>query len=358
MMTFLQYKSLSPAKLVMRLARRHLFSLALAFASSLSIRFDDILNCWAIHKARSMHLAMTSDDGILNTLTANLKEHATSSSFMKAVLYIYTTLQRKQLALRLLPLICGEHDQVHLLIHMKQLRMALTSSISSQNIDLLTEVIIRMDKENPSFLNSLKTGTEYVEIEPVMMLLNLNLNMHERRVRFLSSCSCFSPGTFGRLSLAMVNRITVALVRTYIHLLSSCGAEQRAAFSLSLLQNVTSKASKGALLVKQATEDHDGLLDAQLHLENVSNIQFQGLTLTQTLYKCLWEMTNFPVASYIDWIGEINKLMKEFKVAESVLWHLKLQCYSRCNRYDLIRNLSIQKPSPIGYKPFAAVCIE
>ena len=110
--------------------------------------------------------------------------------------------------------------------------------------------------------------------------------------------------------------------------------------------------------IKQIMEEQEGLFHCQRHLENISNLQFKGLTLTQTLYKCIWEMTNFPATTYVDWIGEINKMIKDLKVAEGVLWHLKLQCYSRCNRYDLIRNLSIQKSSPIGYKPFAIICIE
>ena len=110
--------------------------------------------------------------------------------------------------------------------------------------------------------------------------------------------------------------------------------------------------------IKQFLEEHELLLNYQRHLEKVSNLQFQGLTLTQTLYKCLWEMTIFPTTTFVDWISEVNKLTKEFKVTESVLWQLKLQCYCRCNRYDLIRNLSFQKSSPIGYKPFAAICIE
>ena len=207
MMTYQQYKALSANNLVMRLARRHLFSLALAFCSALSIHPEDVLNYWAAHKARTMHLAMASDEEILNALTANLAEYSTSSSFVKAVLYIHTTLQRKHLALQLLPFIRDEQEQIRLLVQMKQIRMALTSSIRSLNTDLLTEVVVLIHKENPEFLRSLKTATDYVETEPVMMLLNVNLPLHERLANFLATCNGLSPGTSGMVSLLMLHTL-------------------------------------------------------------------------------------------------------------------------------------------------------
>ena len=211
MMTYNQYKALSPAKVVMRLARRHQFSLALAFSSELSIRPDDILNYWAVQKVKVMHLSLASDDEIVHALTTNMMEYSKSTSFIKAVKYIYTVLQRKHLALQLLPLIRDEQEQINLLTQMKQLRMALQSSIKSQDIDMLTGVVVLIQQENPEFLRSLKTAADYNEIEQVMILLCTNLPMHVRRAHFLDVCNCFSPGISGMASLEMLNIVTQPL---------------------------------------------------------------------------------------------------------------------------------------------------
>lgn len=140
--------------------------------------------------------------------------------------------------------------------------------------------------------------------------------------------------------------------------MDTCNEDEKVFFTHRFLQSIPNKNTSDYILTKHALEENSALLNSQRRLEKVSNLHFRGLTINQTLYKCIWEMTNTSAAPYIDWMDELGKLMKDFKVSEVVLWHLKLQCYSRCNRYDLIRNLAIQKQSPIGYRPFAVVCIE
>lgn len=69
-------------------------------------------------------------------------------------------------------------------------------------------------------------------------------------------------------------------------------------------------------------------------------------------------MTTAPVMQYIDWPGIVSKFVKQFKISDHALCHIKLQCFSRCSRFDLVRSLSLERRPPIGFKPFALVCIE
>ena len=57
------------------------------------------------------------------------------------------------------------------------------------------------------------------------------------------------------------------------------------------------------------------------------------------------------------WENELAKLAKKFKVAEKLMWHIRVQVYCRRGSWLLLGKLAAEKKSPIGYKPFAVGCV-
>ena len=57
------------------------------------------------------------------------------------------------------------------------------------------------------------------------------------------------------------------------------------------------------------------------------------------------------------WERETQKLVKKFRVADKVLWHIKIQAFSRAEQWAQLALLANEKRSPVGYKPFAAACL-
>ena len=196
-MTFPQFKAIPPSRLILRLAKRRNLTLAFALCSRMNVSRDDVLNYWVIHKIKEMHSEAASDDDIRSAITTQIAEYTKTVSFFKAIRFVYTTLNRKNLAIRLLPLINDEHCKIDILIHLKQLRMAISTAISLENADTLTKVVAFVLKENPEFLKSLKTASEYAEIEKIMLLLSKNAPPHNKRSYLISMLQSLSSGTNG-----------------------------------------------------------------------------------------------------------------------------------------------------------------
>ena len=68
-------------------------------------------------------------------------------------------------------------------------------------------------------------------------------------------------------------------------------------------------------------------------------------------------MHSTPALHSIDWTTITQRLVKQLKVTDAQLWHVRLQCYCACGRFDLVKALAGEKKSPIGYKPFALACM-
>jgi hypothetical protein len=100
------------------------------------------------------------------------------------------------------------------------------------------------------------------------------------------------------------------------------------------------------------------LMSVQRSLEEASNLPFIGLSLSQTLYKCVYESIMLPSMRYIDWVTEINKLCKQFRISEQAVCHVKLHSFSSCGKFNELKAFSRERRPSIGFKPFANACIE
>jgi len=83
---------------------------------------------------------------------------------------------------------------------------------------------------------------------------------------------------------------------------------------------------------------------------------FLNLSLVETLDHLI-ALTVDEAADAAVWENEIGKLVKRFKVAEKLMWHVRVQVYCRRGSWLHLGKLAAEKKSPIGYKPFAVGCI-
>jgi hypothetical protein len=91
----------------------------------------------------------------------------------------------------------------------------------------------------------------------------------------------------------------------------------------------------------------------------IDTIHFSGNTLTETLYHLILLTLQYTPNNDIQyWEKEIIKLIKCYKISEKSVWYIKIQCYAHTESWQALVRLAVEKKSPIGYKPFARICIK
>ena len=56
--------------------------------------------------------------------------------------------------------------------------------------------------------------------------------------------------------------------------------------------------------------------------------------------------------------SEVARLQKAFKVPDRTFWHVKVSALADSGQWDALRHFSKDRKSPIGYRPFALVCMK
>ena len=84
---------------------------------------------------------------------------------------------------------------------------------------------------------------------------------------------------------------------------------------------------------------------------------FENLSLSETLHNLVLLTIESP-SEASKWEKEIAQLIKRFKVSDKMIYHIRIQCYSRSNQWKLLDKLALEKQSPIGYRPFALACFK
>lgn len=105
---------------------------------------------------------------------------------------------------------------------------------------------------------------------------------------------------------------------------------------------------------RTATDEQVELIELQNVLEVKSHNNFVGFSLSETLHNLI--LLNIEKAGA--WESEIQKIIKKFKVSEKMVWHIKIQCYSKAGQWQLLSKLALEKKSPVGYRPFALACMK
>lgn len=78
------------------------------------------------------------------------------------------------------------------------------------------------------------------------------------------------------------------------------------------------------------------------------NVNFYELTVNGTLTELF----------RIDLPKLADKLKSDFKISERTYWMLKIKVFGEQYKWDELEKLSKSKKSPVGYEPFAEVCLE
>ncbi|CAG8563812.1 1119_t:CDS:2, partial [Acaulospora colombiana] len=98
----------------------------------------------------------------------------------------------------------------------------------------------------------------------------------------------------------------------------------------------------------KAIDEHIKLLQVQSQLEKELEQPFVGLSLSETLHKCIT----------LNHSSKANKLKSDFKVPDKRFWWIKLKALVEMRGWDELDKLAKSKKSPIGYEPFVEECIK
>jgi hypothetical protein len=108
------------------------------------------------------------------------------------------------------------------------------------------------------------------------------------------------------------------------------------------------KGGANSVYASKATEEQIGLLLLQRDLEASLGGFFVGSSLSQTIYRCIL-MRDHKRAS---------KIRNDFKVPDNRYYWLKVKALGELGDFAELEAFAKEKKPPIGYKPFADVCIE
>jgi len=118
---------------------------------------------------------------------------------------------------------------------------------------------------------------------------------------------------------------------------------------LKLVAEILKKSSAYRVEAK-LTEEEIGLLLEQKDLESTVGGTFVGSSLTNTLYRCILMGAG----------KRAKKIRSDFNVPNKRWWWIKIRALAETGRWEALRSFANpdKQRSPIGYKPFAEVCLQ
>jgi hypothetical protein len=239
-------------------------------------------------------------------------------------------------------------DQVPLLLSMGEEEMALQKAVYSEDTDLICLVLIHLERSIADKNTFYKLVHKYPEA----------LNLLKVYYRHKGGVDENAPLLH---DLMMHNKNFFEAAKSVI--LSGLHPEaQHQSFEVTVQKMKEASALLGQgrdlSFAKSMTDEHVELLEIQKSLEiRASHIDFFGLSVNQTLAKIAELLVEFPQDAYV-WEKESTKVIKKFKVAEKTWWHIKIAAFGRLGAWGHLSKLSSEKKSPVGYAPFARVCIK
>ena len=110
---------------------------------------------------------------------------------------------------------------------------------------------------------------------------------------------------------------------------------------------------------KSECEEQINLLKIQRELEQKLSApnRFIDLSVVQTI-GLLVELGAERPADKSVLTSEVARLQKAFKVPDRTFWHVKVSALADSGQWDALRHFSKDRKSPIGYRPFALVCMK
>lgn len=322
--TYSQYKVLKTPLLIERLLNRHHHALAFSICEYLGLKTDSVLIHWACCKVR-MRAAELKDDESIRAFVGQIVGKLSSNpgiSFADIASAAYK--RNSKLATLLLDHEPRAQDQVPLLISMKQDEHALDRAIHSGDSDLIHLVILH-----------LRRTKSFKEFMSIISRYDVSMSL------FIKYCKENDLETLKHLYEIQNRPDLLAFVEVKEALMSPDFNYQKDHLKRAL--NLYKKSSLD--MAGKATEDECRLMLYQKDLELSYNIKLIGSSLSTTIYESLLRKDKIA-----------NKLAKEFKVPDKRFWWLKIRSLAEIGDWEELERFSKEK-SPIGYSPFADVCI-
>ena len=346
-LTAAQYNLLTPEVLIGRLTLRNRHFLALRICDLLQLRNEGVLVHWAAEKIKKLTSVQPSmeDEKIAAVIRDKLLAYNNNLSFLEVAAAAYR-MGRRNLATMILNLEAHTADQVPLLLSMGEEELALHKAVYSEDTDLVYLVLIHLE-------HSVQTESDKEAFHKLVHKYPEAVNL--LKVYYRSKVTASDKTLLH--DFMMFNR----------HLLEAgkCAVAQSQLQSshttrINLLREASGLFGQGRDLgfLKTITDEHVELLELQKGYEmRAPTVDFTGLSVNETLGKLTELAIEFPQDTSL-WDREAVKLVKKFKVSEKSLWHIKIATYGRMSAWAHLSRLANERKSPVGYAPFARVCIK
>eukprot|EP00005_Dracoamoeba_jomungandri_P004307 CAMPEP_0174258998 /NCGR_PEP_ID=MMETSP0439-20130205/7888_1 /TAXON_ID=0 /ORGANISM="Stereomyxa ramosa, Strain Chinc5" /LENGTH=793 /DNA_ID=CAMNT_0015342709 /DNA_START=252 /DNA_END=2633 /DNA_ORIENTATION=+ len=320
-LTYTQYQQLEVTTLINRLVNRHHHLLAWRICEYLDMKRDSVLVHWACLK-----VGTASDQEVMQYVIPKLqKVKGISYAEIASTAFKYS---RNELATRILDFEPRAADQVPLLIHMKEDEVALEKAIESGDTDLVYLVLlhIRRNAAPTEFFRIIRRNPESVNL--------LIAYCKEQDVDLLKDLYYQTGQPQETANMAVVEAYQFKDIEKRIRGLK---------VALNLYKDTKEQ------LATKATETQIRLLLLQCDLEaTLKEGEFLGCSMSDTLYRVIM-------------LGDLRRAQKiksEFKVPDKRYWWIMIKALAQKLEWDQLEAFAKDKKSPIGYRPFADVCIE
>eukprot|EP01105_Mastigella_eilhardi_P020596 TRINITY_DN4916_c0_g1_i1.p1 TRINITY_DN4916_c0_g1~~TRINITY_DN4916_c0_g1_i1.p1 ORF type:complete len:904 (+),score=217.69 TRINITY_DN4916_c0_g1_i1:217-2712(+) len=326
-LTYPQYLRLTPEGLIRRLVSFSQHLLSLRICQHLGLPTNPVLLSWAIEKVRRSK----ADDIELSHHIYRMLKDFPGVSFARIASVAYKA-NRKQLATRLLDYEPRAADQVPLLLSMEQEELALSKAVDCGDTDLVYLVLLRM-------IHKSKSTAEFLE-SVLRQPLALDL--------LLAYCREHDHALLKRL----YNVLNETRLKANV-IVRDAFAEDNIDNMSSGLQTAlaTYLTSKECSFHAKMLEEQARLLLVQKDFEDATGEKLLGLPLNDTVCRLL-DLGDSK---------KVNKIVKIFKIPDKTFWWLRIRTICSTPdpqlRLKQLAALAREKKSPIGYEPFAEVCI-
>jgi len=282
-----------------------------------------VLVHWACAKVKGKN-SNIPDTIIVNEIVSKLKS-APGVSFAE-IAATADRAKRRQLATMLLDYEPRASEQVPGLIAMKENERALDKSIQSGDTDLVHMVLLHLRRSLPSNKEFFDLISRYETAMSIWILFC------KQDVVLLKDTYSYL-GRYEQLGNVYVKESFVAeSVEQQKELLKQAVACYKRANSPSL----------------KIADEQLRLLLLQVDLESTIGGEFINSSLCSTIYRVIL-LGNHKRAT---------KIRSEFKVSDKKFWWLKIRALSEKGEWQELDKFSKEKKSPIGYRPFADVCLQ
>eukprot|EP01116_Phalansterium_solitarium_P018834 TRINITY_DN5113_c0_g4_i1.p2 TRINITY_DN5113_c0_g4~~TRINITY_DN5113_c0_g4_i1.p2 ORF type:complete len:859 (+),score=366.88 TRINITY_DN5113_c0_g4_i1:2904-5480(+) len=336
-MTHAQYQQCGVRRLLERLVEMHEHLRAYRIADSLGLRRDRILLHWACAKVRRAAPDSDPSDQVVARLTACGEPAGISYAEIAATAY---RAGRKDIATRLLEYEPRAAEQVPLLLSMGAAHepVALAKALESGDADLVYLVILQLQRSRPpaEFVRLIRSRPaaldlliSYCRQQDVKLLKSLYADLDQPQER--------------------ANLIVFDAYRQSLELEAKIAAlEQALAIYSETKDSFDAKATEEQIKLLLVQSEIDSSLGPNPSGQSGQRINWIGLPLGDTLFHLI----------QIGQAKKAAKLKADFKVPETRFYWLKINALAGIRDWASLERLAKDKKPPIGFAPFADVCLQ